>query len=263
MKLRSLLLLMLLPVMAQAAPQRIVSLNPCLDSILVEVAQPQQIRAISHFSHDAYSTSMPLQLARRFGKTYGTAEEILAQAPDLVLADIYAPASTRQALARLGVPVRQFDIPKNAEDSVAQIREIAWLVGQKARGEALVVRIQAALNVPQMKPTPALIRSNSGFVLGSGTVMDDLLRRSGFTNQSSQLGMKMSDILPLESLLLHPPALLFILTDDDSVHQQHPVMQRLSHRIETQALPQRFVNCAGPAMIDAMRFLVAARKAHK
>ena len=35
----------------------IVSLNPCTDAILAEVADPAQLLAISHYSHDPRATS--------------------------------------------------------------------------------------------------------------------------------------------------------------------------------------------------------------
>ena len=39
-------------------PRRVVSLNPCLDVILVHVADRAQIAAISHYSHEPSSSSI-------------------------------------------------------------------------------------------------------------------------------------------------------------------------------------------------------------
>ena len=57
----------------------IVSLNPCSDAILAEVAEPAQLLAISHYSHDPRASSMPLAEARRFRVTGGTVEQVLAR----------------------------------------------------------------------------------------------------------------------------------------------------------------------------------------
>ena len=43
---------------AAGDPHRIVSLNPCLDVILVHVADRAQIAAISHYSHEPSSSSI-------------------------------------------------------------------------------------------------------------------------------------------------------------------------------------------------------------
>jgi iron complex transport system substrate-binding protein len=261
----ALLLSLAIPAFAQAAPHRIVSLNPCLDAILVEVADRQQIRAISHYSHDPRAASISPSVARHFRKTYGTAEDILIENADLVLADMYTPAATRRSLSKLGIKLLMFDVPKSAADSIIQIRTLATAVGQNQRGEALIARITTALAVspkPAIKPAiSALIRSDSGFVLGRGTVMDDLLQRSGFSNASTGSGMKMSDIMPIESLLLKPPELLFVISDNTNPHARHPVMQRLMQHVPTYSLPPSLVNCAGPTMIRTMAFLTATRKA--
>ena len=45
------------------APSRIVSMNPCVDTILREVAAPGQIAAISHYSQDPDSASVPVEWA--------------------------------------------------------------------------------------------------------------------------------------------------------------------------------------------------------
>jgi iron complex transport system substrate-binding protein len=261
MKCAALLFALSVPVLAQAAPQRIVSLNPCLDAILVEVADQKQIGAISHYSHDPRAASISPAIARQFRETYGTAEDILIKNPDLVLADIYTPLSTRQSLSKIGVKMMLFDVPKTTADSIAQIRTLATAIGQIERGEALVARISNALSVAPQPKISVLIRSDSGFVLGSGTVMDDLLKRSGFSNASTDRGMKMSDIMPIESLLLRPPKLLFVISDNMNLQARHPVMQRLMQQIPTHILPPALVNCAGPTMIKAMAFLTAARKA--
>jgi iron complex transport system substrate-binding protein len=256
----ALLWLITLPLFAQAAPQHIVSLNPCLDAIMVEIADKNQIRAISHYSHDARATSIPLVVAKQFRKTYGSAEEILIEQPDLVLADIYTPAATRQALKSAGINMLEFDVPKNATESIAQIRQLAIAVGQVERGNNLIARINRTLRQSSKAKLPVLIRSDSGFVLGSGTVMDDLLNRSGFSNASRDLGMKMSDLMPIEALLLHPPKLLFVISDNDIMQVRHPAMQRLMQHVPSHIMPNKMVNCAGPSIITAMKFLISVRQ---
>src|SRR3546814_11450986 len=73
-------------VAAAAKPQRIVSLNPCVDAVLMRIADPGQIAAISQYSLDPQATSIPIEQASHFAATSGTAEEVLAKRPDLVIA---------------------------------------------------------------------------------------------------------------------------------------------------------------------------------
>ena len=103
----------------------IVSTNPCADAMLVRLVAPERIAAISRYSHDPGATSLPLGLARRFRATAGTAEEVIALRPSLVLASSFTPASTRQAYARAGLRTLYLDSPTTVTASIAQVREVA------------------------------------------------------------------------------------------------------------------------------------------
>ena len=122
-----------------------VSLNPCTDAILAEVADPQQILALSHYSSDPDATSLGTERAAQFGMTGGTVEEVLALQPDIVLAGSFMAPATKNALVSLDLDPVTFGIASDAETSAAQIRQIATLAGHKARGEALIARIDDAL----------------------------------------------------------------------------------------------------------------------
>ncbi len=106
------------------ATLRIVSLNPCVDAILAEIA-PDQLVAVSHYSHDPASTSLDLALARRFAATSGTAEEVAALAPDLVVAGTFLPPATEQALVGMGFRVIKVGSIASIAEAQAQVRDLA------------------------------------------------------------------------------------------------------------------------------------------
>ena len=131
-----------------AAPPRqggIVSTNPCADAILAQVA-PDRLAAVSRYSHDAAATSMPLAIARRWPATAGTAEEVIARAPDLVVTDSFAPAATRAAYAEAGLTVLTLGSVATIADSERQVMQIATAAGRAARGRAMVAQIEQALS---------------------------------------------------------------------------------------------------------------------
>ncbi|MFM5907766.1 MAG: ABC transporter substrate-binding protein, partial [Novosphingobium sp.] len=127
------------------APQgpTLVSLNPCTDAILAEVADPAQILAISAWSHDPASSSMDTAQARRFASTNGSVEEVLALKPDLVIDGNFTPPATRAAFGKLGLRLEAFPIASTVEASRAQVRQLAALAGHPERGEAMIRRIDA------------------------------------------------------------------------------------------------------------------------
>ena len=125
-------------------PVRIVSLNPCLDQLLVELAPREHIVAISHYSRDPFRSTIA-ELAQTLPITYETAEEIVALRPDLVLAGRHSAIATRNALTRVGIPFELFDVPLSVEESHALVRRLAALLHVPERGAALIARIDAAI----------------------------------------------------------------------------------------------------------------------
>ncbi len=246
---------------AAARPARIVSINPCIDAVLVAVADPGQIAAISHYSQDPAATSIPLALARRWPATAGTAEEVVALRPDLVLAGGHVDPATAAALARLRVPVASFPVPASLAEARAQVLGIAAAAGQPARGAALAARIDAAVAAARRPgpPVPALIWQGGGLVPGAGTLADDLLRAAGFRNASADYGLNQWDVLPIEYLVARPPRLL--LSDPAAAAGNringHPVLAQV--RMQRAAFPERLLRCAGPVLIPALAQLRAAR----
>ena len=241
---------------------RIASINPCVDAVLAEVADPATIAGISHYSQDPRATSVPLAWARRFHATSGTAEELVALRPDVVLAGSFLDPATEAALRRLHIPLIKYPVPQTVEGSVAQVREIARAVGRPAAGARLARSIEAAARPSTTTRVPALIWREGGMVLGSGTLADALLTRAGFDNLSVAYHMGSWGTLSLEQLIARPPRVLLSTDADEAargVAAIHPALRRLSGRIEVAAFPADLMNCGGPVIIRAMARLRAIR----
>ncbi len=260
---------LLVPMAAMPAPRapRIVSINPCVDSVLMHVADPAQILAISHYSHDPRATSMPLAQARRFRATSGTAEEVVALAPDVVISGPHVAPATIAALKRMGIGLVQYPVPDSVSESIAQVRDIARIAGHPARGAALAVRIHAAAqpdrSTSASAAVSALVWQSGGLVPGAETLTDDLLRRAGFRNMSAAYGLKRWDVLPLEYLVARPPSVLLSTQASHAAADRvtaHPALRRLRQRIVVADYPARLMNCGGPTIIAAMARLRQVRR---
>lgn len=250
-----------------ATGPRLVSINPCVDAILWKVADPDQIEAISHYSQQAGATSVPLAWARQFRATGGTAEEVAALGPALVLAGAHTAPATVAALARLHLPLAEFGVPATVVESEAQVREIARLAGHPDRGDRLAGEMEQALAAAYpatARRVPALIWEGEGLVPGAGTLPDDLLARAGFTNLSAAYGLKQWDVLPLEYLVARPPRVLFSAAAGEGGGDRmtrHPALARLRRFTRIEPFPERLLRCGGPTIIDAANRLNAARRA--
>ncbi|MCJ2184569.1 helical backbone metal receptor [Novosphingobium sp. 1949] len=253
--------------MARADHPTIVSLNPCTDAILAEVTAPGQLLAISGYSHDPQSSSMPPEEAARYRSVSGAVEEVASLAPDVVVAGSFMAPNTVTALRDLGIKVVLEPIVATVPDARKQVRDLAALSGETGRGEALVGRIDAALAAsappPGWTPVPALMWESGGLVAGNQTLVVDLMRHSGFTNSASARGLAQADYLPLEQVLADPPGVIFTagnpLAEEDRM-LNHPVFARLKDTLRV-PLSRSLLWCAGPTVPRLLDRLAKARGA--
>jgi iron complex transport system substrate-binding protein len=245
-----------------AAPREhptIVSLNPCTDAVLAEVADPAQILAVSHYSHDPRASSMPQAAARRFRATGGTVEEVLALDPDVVVAGSFLPPATAQAFDRLGIRVETFGIVPDLAENAAQVRRLAALAGHPRRGEALLARIDATLAATRHRgaPVTALLWQSGGIVPGEDTLVAHLLAHTGFASHSAARGLGQGAYLPLERVLADPPAVVLAAGGERML--THPALRGLAG-VRYAALDPTLTFCGGPTVIRAAERLAAIRR---
>lgn len=248
------------PLKRQETHPTIVSLNPCTDAILAEVARPEQLLAISHYSHDPRATSMPLAEARRYPATGGTVEEVLALDPDVVVATSFLPPATAQAFDRLGIEVQTFGIASDIETSKAQVRRLATLAGNKQAGEALIGRIDHALaqTRPEGSPVTALVWQQGGIVPGEGSLIAALLAHTGFANHAAARRLGQGAYLPLERVLADPPDLVLAAGGERML--THPVLREVEE-MSYERLDPSLLFCGGPTIIRAVERLAEVRQA--
>jgi len=272
-----------LPLVALAgcsAPARtggIVSTNPCADAILVRLVPPARIAAISHYSHDAGATSLPLAVARRFPVTGGTAEDVIARQPELVLTSSFTPAATRAAYAKAGLRVLVLGSPTTVAASVAQVREIAAAVGAGARGEAMVGEIEDSLAPPRRRPGPSCHRPVTGprpspgmcsdgkpaallllggdLANGSGTLLDELMRRADFRNAAADYGLAYTGTIPVETLAARPPDVVIAPGEGRTA----ALRRKLLPNTREARFDRNLINCGGPSIPPALARLRAIR----
>ena len=254
------------------APQStggIVSTNPCADAMLVELVPDDRIAAISHYSADPMATSISIETARRFRTTAGTAEEVIALDPDLVVASSFTQASTREAYRRAGLDVLYLDSPTTIAGSKAQVAELAEAVGAPAAGDALIARIDAAVAAarpPAEPPVAALVWIGGNLVSGSGTLLSEMLDRAGFRDAAADYGLRFTGYLPAEHVVADPPRVMLVpdapgrSASARAAQLRGRVLSHMGARVEQAHFPRHLVNCGGPVIVEAMTRLAAIRR---
>jgi iron complex transport system substrate-binding protein len=242
-------------------PTRIVSNNPCIDAILAEVAAPERIAAISHYSTDPRATSVDLAWARRFTAIGDTAEEVLMMHPDLFLTGVPSPTATAWAIKRAQIRTVLIGVASTIDESKSQIMVIARAVGNPAAGLRLVGRIDAAVHDARAtSKIPALIYQGGGLVPGQNSVASEMLARSGFRNMGASYGLVGWGTLPLEPVLMNPPRVILSPGGSErEIMQRHTALARLRGRTTVAEFPESLLFCGGPTIIRAMARLKQIR----
>jgi len=252
---------------ASAPPERIVSLNMCTDELVLRLADRERIASVTWLSQDPRNANMA-DVARQVLANHGLVEQVLALKPDLVVAGAYTTRATVNLLRRVGTSPREFGVPRNLAEMRVQIREMAALLGEEARGEALIADIDTRLDAlaarRPARPLRAIVLRPNGFTVGRGSLVDEILTRAGLVNIAAELGIESYGQIPLEAVALAGAEVLVLNDTPDGppslAHEvlHHPVITALAGKLKPVTLPSRLWTCAGPSVIDAIEQLVAA-----
>lgn len=247
-------------VVVTRAPQRIVSLNLCADQLVMALADRSQIAGLTRYAADP-AMSAAAASAKGLPILRGSAEEIMAIAPDLVIG---MPARRSPAIAVLKAkkyPALDIKSPDSYAAILRSIREVAQAVGHPERGEALVARMDrdlAGLHHARTGKVAAYYQRR-GYMTGTGTLIDDLMTRVGVINLAGKLGKPSLSQMSLEEMTAARPDFLIVDTATDKVVDQgtammhHPVLTGIP-RI---GIPQAWTVCGGPAYVKAARAMAA------
>jgi iron complex transport system substrate-binding protein len=252
---------------ALAKPHRIVSINMCMDEIVLRLADRDAIASVTWLSQDPRNANMA-DAAKGLPANNGLAEEALAYHPDLTLAGPFTDRSSVALLKQVGARIVEFDVPETFDGVRRQIREVAALIGEPERGEALVADIDSGLaRIPvdaNRPPLGAIILRPNGFTVGPGSLVDEILRRAGMANLAARLDLGPYQQVPLERLVALDADVLIVDSDRFAAPSLatealgHPIVAALARRMKVVSLPSRLWTCAGPALVDAVQTLAAA-----
>ena len=264
-------LLFALPAHA-APPQRVVSLNVCTDQILVDLVPKARIAAVTHLAADATISAAPEKFAD-LSASHGSAEDVLARDPDLIIASAYSTPATVDLLTRLGRRVVVVPFPENIAGVRAAIMQIAVAAEADDAGAKLIADFDARIARVRARPLPseqrptALVYQVNNYVAGRGTLIDEALEIAGFRNGGAALRHVASGQTSLESILAAPPDVLVLATRPDTYktvvgdNLRHPALSRLMQHLPSLVLPWPLWLCGTQHIATAIELLSDARQA--
>ncbi|HCB76676.1 MAG TPA: ABC transporter substrate-binding protein [Sphingomonas bacterium] len=249
---------------ASAEPLRVMSVNQCTDQIVLALLPPERIASVSWLSRDP-AGSLMASAAARVPVNHGQAEEVLAEAPDLVVAGSFTTPALRGMLKRIGWPMIEVDHASSFDDIRRTVRQVAAAVGEPARGEALIAGMDARLAEAARRSVdhPRVAAwDGSGFGAASGTLYDAVLTAAGARNVVREMGGYSYGRPDIETLLKLDPDLIVqgaavraggSLGDEITNHRV--VRERWKGR--TLRIPQAYYVCGTPMIGEAVLRLQA------
>jgi len=260
----------LLSAPAAANPSRIASINLCTDQLLLLLADPGQIASVSRLALEQESSFMA-EAASGYPVNDAKVEQLLTLNPDLILAGQFSPRPLIRLLRKLGYRVEIIDATESITDIRNNIRKVAGLLGQAARGKALITRMDARLQAvarrsASMTRRPiALFYQPRGYTSGRDTLQDQALSIAGWRNLAAESAVSGYGHIGLEQLLAGQPEQLFTSSYAPGTRSlaqhllQHPALRRITAGRPVINIDYRYWICGGPMIADAVEALAQAR----
>lgn len=192
--------------LSAAPPQRVVSQTVGTDELLLALADPSQIAALSHLAKDPAFSPVAKEAAGFPTLRTSDAESILKFHPDLVLIASYTRAETKTLLQRAGVRLLSLEHFESLDDLYTNARTIGAAVGHPQRAEAAIRSWQARVAALEAKlqgvrPVRVLAASTYPFTAGGDTTFQDVCDHAGALNVAAEAGLKGHQPTPTEKLL--------------------------------------------------------------
>lgn len=243
---------------ASPRPQRIVSLNLCADQLLVSLADRTQIAGLTRNAADPEMSAVAGEVAglRILGNA---AEEVLEINPDLVIGMPTRRSAALGALKGRDYPSLDLKTARSVDDIYKGIAATAKAVGHMDRGAILVDGMKSALSdVPNVgRGRVAAYYQRRGFMTGTGTLVDDLMRRAGLVNLAAQIGKPSLAQISLEEMVHAQPDFIIMesstatISDQGSEMLHHPALRGIPRLY----LREAWTVCGGPAYVQAAQSL--------
>jgi len=251
-----------------AKPQRVVSLNLCTDQLVLLLAKPENIAAVSYLSHDVANSYMAAS-ARNQSTTHGRVEEILPLEPDLIFAGQFTSQASVGFLRRIGHRIVILDSPEDFPGIRAQVRQVAALLEEQKRGEFLLSemdqRLERARRAVTGNQLTAAFYLPNGYTAGGKTPVDAVLEVVGLKNKVAELGVTGTTVLSMERLIAANPDVLILSSFGDggaSIAEEmlkHPVFAKAMKGKTLIRVPTRLWVCPGPMLAEAVELLMESR----
>ncbi len=197
-------------------PDRIVSLTLASDEILLDiVGDTERISALTYLASDK-SISNIADRVSGFPKIHPNLEQVIVLSPDLVIVASYINQNFRRQLKNSGIKTLFLKEFQGFSSVKKNISLIGKAVCEKKNAESLIknmeTKLEASLKkIPENKISPrVLYYSPSGFTAGKGSMVGEIIEKSGAMNLGSRAGVNNFGKISLEYIIESDPDIIIL-----------------------------------------------------
>jgi iron complex transport system substrate-binding protein len=197
-------------------PIRIASLTVTSDEMLTALVTPDRLAAVSRFAADPSVSTCADRVPKDAIRIKGLdPERIIALEPDIVFVAPYTQESALRILGSATIPVVRFGSVHAFSDVTLNLRLAATVVGEEARGEALVALMEERLGLVEarvrgLEYPRVLYASTGGYTTGAHTLVDEKIRRAGGRNAAAEAGLAGDVAVSLDLLVALDPDVIIV-----------------------------------------------------
>lgn len=243
---------------------KVISTNVCADELLLDLADPQQILAVTHYAKPRHQNI----LADHAIPTYhGQTEEVLSLHPDLVLTGAFDAPLTSDLFKQFQIKTLALELPKNFRDINNQIDLVGKALHQEEKAQRIILHIQEKLKSLNLKSNAnqrAVFWGYEGHVPGKGTYENAMLEELGLVNIADDFGIQGHGWISIEKMIQAKPDILILennSTSKNSVGEaliKHAAIKAALPNLKLITLEENSLRCGGVHLIEVLKTLQLA-----
>jgi iron complex transport system substrate-binding protein len=245
---------------------RIASLQPSITLTLAALDKLDHLCACTKYCIDAQPALAARNLKILHDSWTANTDEILAAAPDLVIASVPYRMESLAAILKSGLPVLTL-APHNLDDICKDIRLVAAVVNAYGEGEALIARLTSAIEMTRKQSlarthTPVVYCEEWGKpLIHSQHWVAELVEAAG----GRFLGEPGTHTTPEAVAAVDPDVLVFAWCGaGDRVPLEKVIAKRNWYHLRAVrerrvfCIPDEFLNTPGPSLLEGLAGIAAA-----
>ena len=205
-------------------PQKIVSLTLRSDEILLDLAEPENIRALSKWADDPLISNVVEKAKNISRRAVINEEAIIELEPDLVVLSQSQPYDLVHRLRNMGILVYVCPLAKTVQDTKDMILDLGILLRREDEARKILADMNFVINDIQKKADQiseservTVYRfSVSGGNGGKNSYYDDICRLAGVINTAGKMHFRGTQLMPKEQVVQMNPDVIFLPTWDYS-----------------------------------------------